>query len=348
MKPIQWLLVVPFLLAGCGDGDGRVPIVVYSPHGPDILKEFEQAFEAIHPEVDVQTQGLPTIDILTRIRGEAENPRCDVWWGAPSSSFLRAADEGLLDAYRPSWSDSVDPRFLDEQQRFAGHFVIPQVILYNRDRMDAASAPTDWDDLLTPTWKDRIILRFPMPSGSMRGAFSWLVAWKAGPGGDPSDPTAGYAFLEALHANTKKYAINPNEFFEAIKRDPDNAVGIWNLTDALFQRDQKGYPFGVSLPESGCPVVVDCIALVKKKGDQPERAVLAREFYEFVTNLESGKILMDRHARILTRSDVPEQDLPAWQKEYAFRALPVDPATPARHEDEWMTHWDTQIKTIER
>ena len=344
MKHWLSLLFPATLLLACGRDD-RIKVVVYSPHGPDILAEFEAKFEAAHPEADVQTLNMPTGEILTRVRGEAQNPRCDVWWGAPSSTFTRAADDGLFEAYRPSWAEHVDPRYLDADNRFAGHFVIPQVILYNRDLLAEADAPTDWDDLLGETWKGRIILRTPLPSGSMRGAFSWLVAWKSR-GGEDLD--AGFAFLERLHHNTKKYAANPNEFFEAIKRDPDNAVGIWNLTDALFQREEKGYPFGVVIPTSGVPIVTDCIALVKQSVSDPRRAELAREFYEFVTSLEAAGALMKTHSRILTRQDIPEDQLPERLRQYRFVPLDVDPSIAARYEDEWMNRWDREIKSLPR
>jgi len=339
---VVWLCAL--LLPACS-GDDRIKVVVYSPHGPDILNEFERTFEARHPRADVQTLNMPSGEILTRLRGEAENPRSDVWWGAPSSTFSRAAEEGLLEAYRPSWAEHVDPRYLDAENRFAGHFVIPQVILYNRDLLAPGDAPADWDDLLDESFKGRIILRTPMPSGSMRGAFSWLVAWKSRGG---HDLAAGFRFLEGLHRNTKKYAANPNEFFEAIKRDPDNAVGIWNLTDALFQREEKGYPFGVVIPESGVPIVIDCIALVRRPERDPARAEMARAFYEFVTSLESARSLMNTHSRILTRLDIPREQLPERLRQYSFTPLEVDPSFAAQHEDEWMRRWDREIKPLPR
>ena len=346
MRIHRILFPILTMLGACGGGgDGRIPVVVYSPHGPDILKEFEQKFESAHPQADVQTFNMSTGDILTRVRSEAGSPRCDVWWGAPSSTFSRAAEDGLFEPYRPTWAEQVDARYLDPEDRYAGHFLIPQVIIYNREKLAKEEAPADWDDLLDESFRDRIILRFPMPSGSMRGSFSWLIAWKSQNG---ADLERGFSFLEQLHDNTKKYSTNPNEFFEAIKRDPDRVVGIWNLTDALFQREEKGYPFGVVIPRAGVPVVTDCIALIKKSGPNPERAALARRFYEFVTSLEAAESLMNTHSRILTRNDIPEEDLPAWRQEYPFEPLPVDPAFAAKHEDEWMKRWDREIKTRSR
>lgn len=339
------LLLLSTLLFACSRDD-RVAIVVYSPHGPDIGAEFEAAFEAAHPEIDVHYQPLPTGDILTRLRGESANPGGDVWWGAPTSTFGLAAAEGLLEPYRPSWLDHVDPIYRDAEDRFAAQFIIPQVILYNRDLLTPDEAPSSWDALTSDEFRGRVVLRNPPPSGSMRSAFAWLIAWKAG--NDPANVDAGFDYLRALHGNTKKYGAIPKELFEAVKRDGDNVVGMWNLADVIFQRDRYEYPFGIAIPPEGVPVVIDCIGLIKNDTRSPERTAAAIAFYEFVTSLDSGDKLMNEHGRILVRSDVPADRLPAWHAEYRYRPLPVDADFAAANADTWMARWDAEVKPMER
>lgn len=328
------LLLAALALAGCSDS--RTKIVVYSPHGDDILREFEAAFEKAHPEADVQTFPMGSVDCFNRISGERANPACDVWWGAPSATFTRAAAQGLLEPYEPSFAAQLDDSEHDAQFRWCGQFAQPQVIIYNRDRMRADQAPKHWNDLAAPSLAGRVVMRFPLPSGSMRGAFSWIEAWK----GEP----AGFDWLLALHKNTKSYATVPEELFQAIAKDDAAVVSIWNLTDALFQADRYHYPFGISIPEEGVPVVIDCIGLVKKGSDDPARAKLAREFYEFATSLEMAGMLMKDHWRLLLRKDVPGEQRPSWQLQMGWKPLPVDPAVPLAHEDEWMERWDREIK----
>jgi len=343
------LLVVLLILStmqGCSDGDGRARLVVYSPHGEDILREFEQSFEAAHPDVDVRTFNLPSMSCLDRIRAEAASPNCDVWWGAPMSAFQLAADAGLLEAVRPSWAEHVDPNTHHPDDLYYGHFLMPQVIAFNRERLAAEDAPADWDDLLTDEWDDRIVLRYPMPSGSMRASFASLVDWKWSTTGEEQ---AGFDYLAGLHRNTKRYATDPAELFEAVKKDQDDIVTIWNLTDCLFQRDRHGYPFGIVFPHSGLPVVIDCIALVKQaEGSDPDskRAAAARAFYEFVTGIEALDSLMTNHWRIPTRSDVPDERKPEWLRDLRFEPLPVDPVRMARNERAWMTRWEETIKPL--
>ena len=56
-------------------------------------------------------------DVLDRVRSERENPHGDIWWGAPSTMFMNAAKEGLLQKYKPTWADVVDKQYRDAGMR---------------------------------------------------------------------------------------------------------------------------------------------------------------------------------------------------------------------------------------
>ena len=95
------------LLGACSGGDGRTVLTVYSPHGKDLLEFYEKGFEASHPTVDVQWVDMGSQEVLDRLRAEKANPQADLWFGAPSEIFGRAAGEGLLDPYTPTWAQQV-------------------------------------------------------------------------------------------------------------------------------------------------------------------------------------------------------------------------------------------------
>ena len=166
------LVLLLTVIYGVREGPTQVSlenrVVVYSPHGKEMLSEFEQRFEEAHPGVDVQWMDMGSEDVLDRVRSERRNPQGDVWWGAPSTTFVRAAQEGLLEPYEPSWSDQIAPGFRDAAYRWVGTFQTPEVIAFNREVLTKAEAPQDWDDLLDPKWRDQIIIRYPLASGTMR------------------------------------------------------------------------------------------------------------------------------------------------------------------------------------
>src|SRR5215467_1140035 len=100
-----WIFLAA-LLSGCRR-DSRTPIVLYSPHGRDLLGLVERTYEAAHPEVDVRWLDMGSQEIYDRIRSEKANPQGDVWFGGPATIFARGARDGLLEPFRPSWASAV-------------------------------------------------------------------------------------------------------------------------------------------------------------------------------------------------------------------------------------------------
>ncbi len=88
------LLLALLALSACGDG--RTPVTVYSPHGRDQLVLLEQAFEKLHPGIDVRWLDMGSQEILDRLRFERVNPQADVWFGGPTSIFDRGVSGSLL------------------------------------------------------------------------------------------------------------------------------------------------------------------------------------------------------------------------------------------------------------
>src|SRR6266498_2317494 len=99
------LSVLIALLVGCSR-DRRTPLVVYSPHGRDLLTLFEHRFEALHPDIDVRWLDMGSQDVYDRVRSERANPQADVWFGGPSLILAQAAGDSLLDCRRPPTPDA--------------------------------------------------------------------------------------------------------------------------------------------------------------------------------------------------------------------------------------------------
>jgi len=169
-------LIALALLTACSGGDKRTVLTVYSPHGKDLLEYYEKGFEVSHPNVDVQWVDMGSQEVLDRLRAEKANPQADLWFGAPSEIFARAATEGLIDSYTPSWADKVAPEARDPEGRWFGTYLTPEVIAYNTHAVTAAEAPKDWADVVDPKWKGKVLIRNPVESGTMRAIFGAMLA----------------------------------------------------------------------------------------------------------------------------------------------------------------------------
>jgi len=332
---IRIAMLCLLLVAGCSSPQRR-SVVVYSPHGKEMLGAFEQQYEALYPEVDVQWLDMGSQDVYDRIRTERQNPQADIWWGAPATTFAKAEAEGLLERYIPTWDPAVADEFKSPHQYWYGTYVTPEVIMYNNRVLTKENIPTDWDDLLAPMWKDKLVIRYPLSSGTMRVIYSALIQREFQRTGRLED---GFDWLRRLDANTKTYAADPTQLYLKIARE-EGLVTLWNLPDVVLQVNVNGYPFGYVIPKSGTPLITDCIAVVKGSKHIEE----AKRFYEFVTSKESLIRQAREFYRIPTRRDVQQSHLPNWMTSLNLTSMNVDWDQLAANEKVWMKRWDDEVK----
>lgn len=334
LAPLALVLLGPLLACG----DGRRELLVYSPHGRDQLEHFERAFESENPEIDVLWVDMGSQEILDRVRSERANPQADVWWGAPSDMFERAAEEGLLAPFRPSWAEAVPADQRDPEGRWIGLYRTPEVIAYNEEAVPPGEVPRDWDDVLDPKWRGRVIIRDPLASGTMRAVFGAIMYREYARTGDPE---AGYEWLLRLDAQTKEYVLNPTLLYQKLARQ-EGLVTLWNMPDIEILRATTDFPIDYVLPESGTPVVIDAVAVIAGS-DEPDAA---RGFVELVGRPGSLREAAERYFRIPTRTDLPSDSMPAWLREALPRIRPmeIDRALVREHGPEWLRHWDREIR----
>ncbi|NIM51209.1 MAG: extracellular solute-binding protein [Gemmatimonadales bacterium] len=335
----RWALVVVAAAAAASSAcsDGRTPLVIYSPHGRELLSLAEQQFEAANPQVDVRWLDMGSQDALDRVRSERANPQADVWFGGPSALFRRAAAESLLAAYRPSWADAIPLRGHGAGELYFAVYETPAVIAYNSDAVTAETAPADWDDVLEPRWTGKVIIRDPLASGTMRTIFGMLVQRGLAATGDTA---AGFGWLRRLDAQTREYVFNPALLHQKLLRQ-EGWVTLWDLPDILVEQG-KGAPFDFVLPKSGTPVIEDAIAIVR--GTEHQEA--ARWFVEWVGTAEAQLMAARQAFRLPARVDLPEDSLPKWARDVraGLVVAEMDWELLSERGSHWMAYWDRNVR----
>jgi iron(III) transport system substrate-binding protein len=331
------LLAVCAVLSSCNRGNNANTrrLLIYTPHGQDLLRDFVGRYKQVHPDVDVQFLDMGSRDVLARVRAERNRTQADLWWGAAHPTFQTAADEDLLASYRPSWADKVPAQSHDANDRWYGSYETPEVIVYNSEVVTSAAAPKDWDDVLDPKWRDKVLIRNPNPSDTMRVIFGSMI-WRFYK--DTGSPDQGYDWLRRLDANVHEYTADGTLLMQKIARR-EGLVSLWDLPDVWLFKQQKSFPIGYSLPASGTPVVIDGIAILKGAPNEAE----AKRFYEFVTTPESLVHAAKSYYRIPVRNDIDRTQLPAWMNE-PFKRLDLDWELLRKEGSEWMRYWDTEIR----
>jgi iron(III) transport system substrate-binding protein len=324
------------LLFSCRPGAGtRNRLLIYTPHGQDLLKEFIARYKERYPEADVQFLDMGSRQILERVRVERNRPQADLWWGASHTTFQTAAEENLLQAFRPSWADKVERIAHDANDLWYGTYETPQVIAYNSEAVTAADAPRDWDDVLDPKWHDKVLIRNPNPSDTMRAIFGAMILRFSN---DTGSPEKGYDWLRKLDANVHEYTADGTLLMQKLARR-EGLVTLWDMPDVRLSKEQKNFPVGYNVPSSGTPVIIDGIAIVRG-GPNPEEA---KRFYEFVTTPESLAYAAHKYYRIPVRTDLDRSQLPAWMNE-TFTRMPVDWDLLRKNGNDWLRYWDTEIR----
>jgi iron(III) transport system substrate-binding protein len=315
--------------------DSRTPVVLYSPHGRDQLELLERDFERRRPDIDVRWLDMGSQEILDRLRFERVNPQADVWFGGPTTIFDRGIRDSLLTPYRPAWADKVDTS--GSTPFYYPVYRTPAVIAYNSRAVSPAEVPQDWDEVLAPRWKDKVIIRDPMASGTMRAIWGLILVRSIQETGDTA---RGMAWLRRLDGQTKTYTISPALLYEKLARQ-EGLISLWDLQDILISQ-AKGMPLGYRFPRSGTVVIDDAIALVRGS----RHADAARAFIEYVGS-EDAQLLAARGVfRLPARTDLPTGAVPSWvaavQQEMVVAEM--DWALLSRQGPAWMSYWDQHVR----
>ncbi|HEX6104878.1 MAG TPA: extracellular solute-binding protein [Gemmatimonadales bacterium] len=320
----------------CG-GDGRTPVVIYSPHGRDQLSLLEHDFEARRPDIDVRWLDMGSQEILDRLRFERVNPQADVWFGGPSTIFDRGIEDSLLAPLRPAWADRVGPNGIGPGDLYWPVYRTPAVIAFNSRMVTREEAPQDWDEVLEPRWDDKVLIRDPMASGTMRAIWGLILIRSIRETGDTGQ---GMAWLRRLDGQTKAYTLNPAILDARLARG-EGLVTLWDLPDILIGRS-KGLPFDYVFPRSGTVVIDDAIGLVR--GSRHPDA--ARAFIDYVGGPEAQLLAAERVFRLPVRHDLPAERVPAWvaEVEREMAVTPMDWELLARRGAEWMGYWDRHVR----
>jgi iron(III) transport system substrate-binding protein len=310
-------------------------VVLYSPHGRDLLGLVEKTYEAKHPDVDVRWLDMGSQEVYDRVRSEKANPQADLWFGGPNTIFARGARDGLLEPYRPSWADAIPPESRQPRNLFFGVYRTPAVIVFNS--VAAAQAPRDWDDLLDPRWKGKILIRYPLASGTMRAIFGMILARSISETGSAD---RGFEWLKRLDAQTKEYVMNASVLVEKIARR-EGLVTVWDLPDVLLEM-RRSKDLAYVFPASGTPVIDDAVGLVRGARHSQE----AKALIEWIGGPEAQLLAARSAYRLPARTDLPAGELPEWARDVEKTMTPakMDWDLLDREGQAWMARWDREVR----
>jgi iron(III) transport system substrate-binding protein len=306
-------------------------VVIYSTHSEEMIAMVAEAFEE---ETGVTVEYINLKGALAeRVEAEKNNPQADVMFGGASNLFMDLKGKDLFTPVDPEWADALDPMFKDADHHWFGTIQTPVALFYNTDLVDEADLPSDWFDLADPAYEGQLVFRNALSSSARVMYAALLQQYERN-----STLEEGWAFLEALDANTKRYYDSGSLMMQAIGRE-EASISFSTLNHIIDSKLNNNLPIEIVPLESGYPVITDGIAVIRN-APHPNAA---EAFVSFAGSPEVQSMLANAFNRMPTHPAALET-APAWMEEVTFTPMDVDWVDLSAKQSEWMQKWDTEIK----
>ncbi len=330
----RWVLLVVLVLAlGLTlVGFAKETLHIYTAYDADQAEVYIAAFEASHPDIDVQWVRLSSGQVLARIRAEAANPQASLWFGGSNTSHIAAAQDGLLAPFKESLAWQYMPvQFKDPNGLWIGLYVGYIGFVSNTEFLAKAGvdAPTSWEDLLKPQFKGEISLAYPFSSGT---AYTTLCGMLTAIGSsDPGFDAQDDAYLAAFDKQVHHYNESGSACITQVGQG-EVGVGIGFSHDILSKGIAKGYPVVMTFPKEGTSYEIGGMALIKG-GPEPE---LAKIFYDWALSKEA----QDLYKQFFRIPLNPVAELAEGSVTAAdVSVLPIDLLWYGENKDDSIDHW---------
>ncbi|PHV23884.1 iron ABC transporter substrate-binding protein [Janthinobacterium sp. BJB446] len=243
-----------------------------------MCQALANGFSARHG-VKVSVVQKPTGELYAQIKGEAGNPKGDLWWGGSGDSFLQAAQDGLLETYRsPQLAQLAAWSLIQAEQsayRSVGVYRAVMVLAYNTEllKKKKLAPPQCWRNLVDPIYKGEIELSNPASSGT---AYMMLATMAQLFGED-----GAFRYLQQLHPSVTSYSRSGAGPLKAVARG-EASIGVAMLHGVMTERE-NGFPVAYTLPCEGTGAEAGSMAILRNARNLAN----ARLFYDWALGAEA-------------------------------------------------------------
>jgi iron(III) transport system substrate-binding protein len=241
---------------------------------------YARAFEnrtGIKVEVVRQSTGV-MLSFLKFERDDAADTTIDVLFGGPADAYVIGARDGLFEKYTSPERANIARDHMDTDGYWSGIYLGSIGFAVNPRRLNdlGLSAPTGWEDLLSPKLRGEISMANPVSSGT---GYTILATLAQIMGKDRA-----IEYLKALDLNILDYTRSGAM--------PGKLAGLGQIVvGILFSHDvlafqQQGYEIDLIFPEEGTGFEIGGIAIVKGT----KRLEEAKKFVDFMLSAEGQNL----------------------------------------------------------
>jgi iron(III) transport system substrate-binding protein len=287
------LCVAPLFAAGVQEqeksgGTLNVYSIMPEKYATKIFDEFTK-----DTGVTVNFVRLSSGEALARIIAEKANPQVDALWGGPADTYEAGVLEGVFDTYVPAEADKVPAQFKSAKGYWTGIGVIPLAFMSNvtflKDK--GLKAPTSWNDLLNPAYKNSLQMADARTSGTATERIYSLVK--------VFGEDEAFAYQKKLHQNIQLYTKGGAGGAMPVATGQAGA-GIFYIVDAL-DIQQQGYDLVLSYPKEGVTYGVEASGVIKGA----KNLASAKKLMDWASSKRLGETMVANQINYIpTRPDV--------------------------------------------
>lgn len=292
-------------LSGCsrgkaGSAGGAQTLIIVSPNGQNIRREFTHAFKLwyaakYHQKVHVE---WPTVGgtnncvkVLSIKYASAKSSGYDLFFGGGSAVFNMAMQRGwLARPHLPAKVITVIPKTLNGVElrapgnRWVGSTMSYFGMVVNRRLLAAAHMPTPrtWQDLTGPKFIGQLSLGDPSGSGSVRTCYEMVLqqyGW-----------TRGWGILERMFGACRQIQTSGSDPAEEVGQGNAMAGVVIDFFGRLEMAKVGAKIVRFIVPRGGSALDSDPIAMLKGA----PHPLLARRFMAFVLSSRGQKLWVFR------------------------------------------------------
>ncbi|UUX33385.1 extracellular solute-binding protein [Fundicoccus culcitae] len=304
-------------------------IIVYSPHGIELLTEIKNKFEAENEGINVIIQDIGGAEALQRIIAEAQNPQANILYGGPTSYFYNLKNQDLLVPYEVAWAENVDASYIGEDNAFAVPMVSPTTFGINTE--SGVEMPTSWLELADEKYNDSIITA---SAGSAATSTSLAVIASKFDAEGTLD-TEGKAWFEAFNENVIERPAGDIQKDKIMNNTDGAAVSLF-VIPTWENYIAEGGPLEYSLtPEEGIIEIQDAAAIIAGTEQDEAKLAASQAFMDFIGSYDTQLFLADTFNRVPTDPQARQDTSKEWMSQ-EYEVFPVDWIELTDNYDEYM------------
>jgi len=206
--------------------------------------------------------------------------------GVSRLNMMSLVQRGLMLSYEAPERRYFDAAFKDRRGFWTAFYVNPEVLAYNTEIVARGSAPKNYQELLEPRWRGKLVLE--------QTAVEWFAALVHHWGEE-----RGFAFMQSLAKQNLK-TLNGNTLITQLVAAGEHAVAITLNGPRVELTKQRGAPIDWSALD---PIVVDVVTMgIAANSPHPNAAKL---YLNFVLSKEVQEGLLEEQlVKPSGRSDV--------------------------------------------